>query len=123
MGISATRVFLPLIVKEPWGCVVNISSMNGYWASIYPLAEQQVPYSTSKFAVRGFTEALMVDMRHNHPNVTVHVVHPGFIGTDLANNRIEEEIELLSTGAKTLTAEEEADYEKAKSALGLDASA
>merc|ERR1740121_2596921 len=90
--VSATRIFLPLIVKGPRGCIVNISSMCGYWASIFPLANQNVPYCTSKFAVRCFTEALMVDMRHNHPHVSVHVVHPGFICTDIAARRLEEDI-------------------------------
>jgi len=45
-------------------------------------------YATAKFAVKGFTEALIEDLRTNAPQVRVAVVMPGHVGTDiLANTR------------------------------------
>jgi NAD(P)-dependent dehydrogenase (short-subunit alcohol dehydrogenase family) len=52
------RTFLPLLVKASEGHIVNTSSVNGFWASI----GQGIPhtaYSAAKFAVKGFTEALI----------------------------------------------------------------
>ena len=43
-------------------------------------------YSTAKFAVKGFTEALIEDLRSNAPQVRVAVVMPGHIGTDIVAN-------------------------------------
>ena len=45
-------------------------------------------YATAKFAVKGFTEALIEDLRTNAPHVRVALVMPGHVGTDiLANTR------------------------------------
>jgi NAD(P)-dependent dehydrogenase (short-subunit alcohol dehydrogenase family) len=43
-------------------------------------------YCTAKFAVRGFSEALVEDLRTNAPNVRVAVVLPGHVGTDIIAN-------------------------------------
>jgi NAD(P)-dependent dehydrogenase (short-subunit alcohol dehydrogenase family) len=43
-------------------------------------------YSAAKFAVRGFTEALIEDLRSNAPEVRVAVVMPGHVGTDIVGN-------------------------------------
>jgi NAD(P)-dependent dehydrogenase (short-subunit alcohol dehydrogenase family) len=43
-------------------------------------------YSTAKFAVRGFSEALIEDLRVNAPQVRVAVVMPGHVGTDILVN-------------------------------------
>jgi NAD(P)-dependent dehydrogenase (short-subunit alcohol dehydrogenase family) len=43
-------------------------------------------YSAAKFAVRGFTEALIEDLRSNAPQVRVAVVMPGHVGTDIVGN-------------------------------------
>jgi NAD(P)-dependent dehydrogenase (short-subunit alcohol dehydrogenase family) len=62
-------------------------------------------YSTAKFAVKGFSEALMEDFRVNAPHVKVAVVMPGHIGTDIVNNtRIAH-----GTDPDNMTAEELAD--------------
>ena len=45
-------------------------------------------YSTAKFAVRGFSEALIEDLRANAPNVRVAVVMPGHVGTDIVVNSL-----------------------------------
>ncbi len=80
-----TRVFLPLLMKSPSAHIVNTSSVNGFWASLGP-SRPHTAYSASKFAVKGFTEALVQDLRHNAPNVSAHVVIPGHIGTGIAVN-------------------------------------
>ncbi len=43
-------------------------------------------YSAAKFAVKGFSEALLEDFRVNAPHVKVAVVMPGHIGTDIVIN-------------------------------------
>ena len=81
------RAFLPLLIASGDGVLVNTSSMNGLWASLGPGMPNNA-YSTAKFAVRGFTEALIEDLRTNAPQVRVAVVLPGSVGTDiLANTR------------------------------------
>jgi NAD(P)-dependent dehydrogenase (short-subunit alcohol dehydrogenase family) len=81
------RAFLPLLIASGDGVLVNTSSMNGLWASLGPGLPNNA-YSTAKFAVRGFTEALIEDLRTNAPQVRVAVVLPGSVGTDiLANTR------------------------------------
>jgi short-subunit dehydrogenase len=45
-------------------------------------------YSAAKFAVRGFTEALIEDLRTNAPQVRVAVVMPGHVGTDIMGNTL-----------------------------------
>ena len=46
-------------------------------------------YCAAKFAVKGFTEALNVDLQLNAPHVTAHVVMPGHIGTSISLNSTE----------------------------------
>jgi NAD(P)-dependent dehydrogenase (short-subunit alcohol dehydrogenase family) len=45
-------------------------------------------YSTAKFAVKGFSEALIEDLRANAPGVRVAVVMPGHVGTDIIANSL-----------------------------------
>ena len=81
------RAFLPLLVASGDGVLVNTSSLNGLWASLGAGMPNNA-YSTAKFAVRGFTEALIEDLRVNAPQVRVALVLPGSVGTDiLANTR------------------------------------
>jgi NAD(P)-dependent dehydrogenase (short-subunit alcohol dehydrogenase family) len=79
------RVFLPLLIASGDGVLVNTSSLNGLWASLGPGMPNNA-YSTAKFAVRGFTEALIEDLRTNAPQVRVAVVLPGSVGTDIIAN-------------------------------------
>ena len=81
------RAFLPLLVAAPSGCIVNISSVNGFWASLGP-GVAHTAYSAAKFAVKGFTEALITDLRLNAPHVSCALVMPGHIGTSIALNSI-----------------------------------
>src|SRR3984893_9064985 len=79
------RAFLPLLIASGDGVLVNTSSVNGFWASLGPGIPQSA-YSTAKFAVRGFTEALIEDLRTNAPQVRVALVLPGHVGTDIVSN-------------------------------------
>ena len=79
------RAFLPMLVAAPVGCIVNVSSVNGFWARLGP-GVPHTAYSAAKFAVKGFTEALITDLRVNAPHVSCAVVMPGHIGTSIALN-------------------------------------
>jgi NAD(P)-dependent dehydrogenase (short-subunit alcohol dehydrogenase family) len=79
------RVFLPLLIASGDGVLVNTSSVSGFWASLGP-GVPNTAYSTAKFAVRGFSEALIEDLRINAPQVRVAVVMPGHVGTDILVN-------------------------------------
>jgi len=79
------RAFLPLLIASGDGVLVSTSSVNGFWASLGPGMPNHA-YCTAKFAVRGFTEALIEDLRTNAPQVRVAVVMPGHVGTDIIRN-------------------------------------
>ena len=80
-----TRAFLPHLVAADAARLVNTSSVNGFWASLGP-GVPHTAYSTAKFAVKGFSEALIEDLKVNAPHVKVSVVMPGHIGTDIVAN-------------------------------------
>jgi NAD(P)-dependent dehydrogenase (short-subunit alcohol dehydrogenase family) len=79
------RTFLPLLVKADEAHIVNTSSVNGFWASI-GMGVPHTAYSAAKFAVKGFSEALLNDLRLNAPHVKCSVVMPGHIGTSIVSN-------------------------------------
>ncbi|MGB0112679.1 MAG: SDR family NAD(P)-dependent oxidoreductase [Ilumatobacteraceae bacterium] len=79
------RAFLPLLTASDEGYIVNTSSVNGFWASIGP-DRPHTAYSAAKFAVKGFSEALITDLRVNAPHVKVAVVMPGHIGTSIVQS-------------------------------------
>jgi NAD(P)-dependent dehydrogenase (short-subunit alcohol dehydrogenase family) len=80
-----TRAFLPMLIASEDSHLVNTSSVNGFWASIGPTTPHTA-YSAAKFAVKGFSEALITDLRLNAPHVKVSVVMPGHIGTSIVIN-------------------------------------
>jgi NAD(P)-dependent dehydrogenase (short-subunit alcohol dehydrogenase family) len=82
---NGSRAFVPLLMASNDGYLVNTSSVNGFWASLGP-GIPHTAYSAAKFAVKGFSEALLEDFRVNAPHVKVAVVMPGHIGTDIVNN-------------------------------------
>ena len=69
------RTFLPLLIASGDGVLVNTSSVNGIWAALGP-GMPNTAYSAAKVAVRGFSEALIEDLRSNAPQVRVVVVIP-----------------------------------------------
>jgi NAD(P)-dependent dehydrogenase (short-subunit alcohol dehydrogenase family) len=81
------RTFLPLLIAADEAHIVNTSSVNGFWASIGP-DRPHTAYSAAKFAVKGFSEALITDLRVNAPHVKVSVVMPGHIGTSIVENSL-----------------------------------
>ncbi|MET1002151.1 MAG: SDR family NAD(P)-dependent oxidoreductase [Acidimicrobiia bacterium] len=82
---NGCRSFVPLLIASDDGYLVNTSSVNGFWASIGP-GRPHTAYSAAKFAVKGFTEALIEDFAVNAPHVKCAVVMPGHIGTDIVLN-------------------------------------
>jgi len=79
------RTFLPLLLKADEGHIVNTSSINGFWATV-GMGVPHTAYSAAKFAVKGFTEALIIDLRLNAPHIKCSVVMPGHIGTSIVSN-------------------------------------
>ncbi len=74
--VTLTRALLPVLRRNNGSHLVNVSSIFGI---IAPAG--QVAYCSSKFAVRGFTEALRAELS---PEIGVTVVHPGGIRTRIA---------------------------------------
>jgi NAD(P)-dependent dehydrogenase (short-subunit alcohol dehydrogenase family) len=82
--IHGTKAFLPHLIASGDGHVVNISSLNGFMAQ-----GEMSHYVSSKFAVRGFTETLRMEMlAEGHP-VRVTSVHPGGVKTNIADKALE----------------------------------
>jgi NAD(P)-dependent dehydrogenase (short-subunit alcohol dehydrogenase family) len=83
--VSGTKAFLPQLIESGTAQrparLVNLSSAFGLIAVPY-----QGAYSTSKFAVRGFTEALRQEIIIERHPVTVHCVHPGVVRTNFGAN-------------------------------------
>ena len=77
--VHGTMFFMPHLEREPLAHIVNISSIFGMIAP-----PGQAAYCASKFAVRGFTEALRHELEGT--NIAVSVVHPGGVKTNIANN-------------------------------------
>jgi NAD(P)-dependent dehydrogenase (short-subunit alcohol dehydrogenase family) len=82
---NCTRAFLPMLLKAEEGHIVNTSSVNGFWGSVGPHIPHTA-YSAAKFAVKGFTEALITDLKINAPHIKCSVVMPGHIGTSIPLN-------------------------------------
>lgn len=78
--VYGTKSFLPFIKQSGAGHVVNISSVFGLTAQ-----PTQSGYNASKFAVRGFTEALRQELDRQACGVSALCVHPGGIKTNIAN--------------------------------------
>ncbi|WP_179469776.1 SDR family NAD(P)-dependent oxidoreductase [Mycolicibacterium vinylchloridicum] len=83
--VNGTKAFLPQLIEagspQRPARLVNISSAFGLIAFAY-----QSAYSASKFAVRGFTEAVHQEMLVERHPVTVHSVHPGVVHSNFGMN-------------------------------------
>ena len=82
---NCARAFMPMLAASSDAHLVNTSSVNGFWATLGPQSAHSA-YSAAKFAVKGFSEALVTDFANNAPHVKVSVVMPGHIGTSIAIN-------------------------------------
>lgn len=77
--VHTTQRCYPHLLDRPEAAIVNISSTQGILGLPY-----LVPYCTTKFAVRGFTDSLRAEHRiRGIRNITVHTVHPGAVATDI----------------------------------------
>ena len=77
--INSTRAFIPHLIDKSEAAIINTSSIFG----MVTVPGQSV-YHATKFAVRGFTESLALEMKQTNPNLQIHCVHPGHIGTNIA---------------------------------------
>jgi NADP-dependent 3-hydroxy acid dehydrogenase YdfG len=77
--VNGTRAFLPILIEQNEGVIVNTSSVFGLVGMPY-----QSAYCASKFAVRGFTDSLRQELRGT--GVSAVTVHPGGVTTNIARN-------------------------------------
>lgn len=77
--VHGTRAYLPILLDQDSGVIVNTSSVFGLMG--FPT---QSAYCASKFAVRGFTESLRQELRDTGVDATL--VHPGGVATQIAEN-------------------------------------
>ena len=79
--VRLTRGFLPVLRQAPEARIVNVSSIFGIIAPA-----SQVAYAASKFAVRGFSEALRHELEAEGASVGITTVHPGGVATNISND-------------------------------------
>jgi NAD(P)-dependent dehydrogenase (short-subunit alcohol dehydrogenase family) len=100
--VNGTKAFLPQLIESGTAAhparLINLSSAFGLISVPY-----QGAYSTSKFAVRGFTEALRQEMIIERHPVTVHCVHPGVVRTNFGANMRAAETEDPELAARLFT--------------------
>jgi hypothetical protein len=111
------RTFLPMLIAADAAHIVNTSSVNGFWASL-GIGRPHTAYSAAKFAVKGFTEALLTDLRLNAPHVRASVVMPGHIGTGIVLNSFR----YFGIDPKHLDAEQLGRIREQLASQGIDAS-
>jgi len=100
--VNGTRAFLPILVEQDNGVIVNTSSVFGLLGMPY-----QSAYCASKFAIRGFTDALRQELRGT--GVRAVTVHPGGITTNIARNaRVRTDPEGLGRTEEEMAAQFEA---------------
>lgn len=75
--VYGSKVFLPQLKEKNESVLINVSSLFGLLGIKY-----QSSYCASKFAIRGYTEALMAE--NTHPGLTIHSVHPGGVNTNIS---------------------------------------
>ncbi|MCW3041141.1 MAG: hypothetical protein JWM31_3046 [Solirubrobacterales bacterium] len=97
--IHGTQAFLPHVIASGDGHVVNVSSLNGIMAQ-----PEMSHYCASKFAVRGFTECLRMEMQAAKHPVGVLSVHPGGIKTNISSAALQH----ARDSGSEITAEHEA---------------
>lgn len=98
--VYGTKAFLPYLERAEWGHIVNISSLFGLIGS-----PSTSLYNASKFAVRGLTETLRIELDASQSTVSASSVHPGGVKTSVA--RSARTVRTNKPGAKTI--EERAD--------------
>jgi NAD(P)-dependent dehydrogenase (short-subunit alcohol dehydrogenase family) len=79
--VYGTKAFLPHLKASGEGHIVNLSSVFGLIS-----VPSQSAYNAAKFAVRGFTDALRMELEIEGPAVSCTTIHPGGIKTNIARN-------------------------------------
>ena len=79
--VYGTKAFLPHLKASGEGHIVNLSSVFGLIS-----VPSQSAYNAAKFAVRGFTDTLRMELEIEGADVSVTTVHPGGIKTNIARN-------------------------------------
>lgn len=109
--VYGVKLFLPVLREQPAAHIVNVSSVFGFIAP-----PGNAAYSASKFAVRGFTEALRHELKDT--NIAVSCVHPGGVATNIvregkvgagANTSVKEKTVRYHTNVSRTTADEAAE--------------
>jgi short-subunit dehydrogenase len=96
--VHGTKAFLPHLRAGGDGHIVNISSVFGLVS-----APSQSAYNAAKFAVRGFTDALRMELDIERGGVSCTTVHPGGVKTNIARSaRVDEEAAALAGGRDRL---------------------
>ena len=98
--VNSTRAFIPHMIDRPEAAIVNTSSIFGMVA-----VPGQSAYHATKFAVRGFTESLALEMADTNPNLQIDCVHPGHIGTNIAGTaRMDDQVakKVIEDGKKSI---------------------
>jgi short-subunit dehydrogenase len=91
--VYGTKAFLPYLKLSGEGHIVNLSSVFGLISM-----PSQAAYNAAKFAVRGFTDTLRMELEIEGANVSVTTVHPGGIKTNIARNaRIDPGVRAMAT--------------------------
>jgi len=91
--VHGTQAFLPYLRASGEGHVINLSSLFGLMAM-----PTQSTYNATKFAVRGYTEALRMELELEGVPVSATAIHPGGVATNIVNaSRIDQQI-VASTG-------------------------
>ncbi|MFT7621755.1 MAG: short-subunit dehydrogenase [Myxococcota bacterium] len=79
--MDLSQLFLPHLIASGDGCLVNLSSVFGLIG-----IPGQSAYNAAKFGVRGYTEALAMEMQLKDHPVSVHCVHPGGVATNIVRD-------------------------------------
>jgi short-subunit dehydrogenase len=79
--VYGTKAFLPHLKQSGEGHIVNLSSVFGLIS-----VPSQSAYNAAKFAVRGFTDTLRMELEIEGADVSVTTIHPGGIKTNIARN-------------------------------------
>src|SRR5690606_17657821 len=89
-----TQAFLPHLKAAGEGHVVNVSSVFGLIS-----IPTQSAYNAAKFAVRGFTDALRMELEIERCGVSATTIHPGGIKTNIARSaRIDDSVNRVAPG-------------------------
>lgn len=79
-----TRLVIPYMKKQNWGRIINIGSISGIMGEAYASV-----YSMTKASLTGLTKSLALELAQN--NITVNIINPGWVDTQLINNEALEE--------------------------------